>query len=264
MTVSENRYDRSEPGTGIVSWIYEYKNREPPAAAVHLTTGFEIGVQLRGDWTLDRLGRGARVFGPGETYFLSAAERYTQSFRARDESGLQVGFIVYPDELPRFADGRFRFIEGAPPDRSFVEFCRAFQHDADRGNPLRSRDVTREVLGFFARNLEPVPNDPLLEAKRAIDRHFDRPLYLAQLAEAAAMQPTTFARAFARRFGVTPIRYRLHLRLNEAARLSWARPELSIAEVAFRAGFEDLPYFHRAFLRQFGLTPAAYGRRSRG
>jgi AraC-like DNA-binding protein len=63
-------------------------------------------------------------------------------------------------------------------------------------------------------------------------------------------------RQFSRRYGTTPIQYRIKRRLNCADRLLWARPDLSIAEAAAQAGFKNLSQFYRQFVAYLGLTPA--------
>jgi AraC-like DNA-binding protein len=84
------------------------------------------------------------------------------------------------------------------------------------------------------------------------------------MAEVAGLSSgVSFSRKFAKRFGITPVAYRRALRLNEAARLTWARPDLSVAAIAELVGFDDEPHFHRAFRAFHGTTPAAYGRRAR-
>lgn len=103
--------------------------------------------------------------------------------------------------------------------------------------------------------------DLLLFAKRELERTFAEPLYLRHLAALANMKPATFSRKFAARFGITPITYRLSLRLDEAARLAREEHALSIRQIALRVGFDDMPYFHRVFLKRFGTTPARFGGR---
>lgn len=256
----QNRYDRTVLGDGALGWIYEYGNLEAIHKRDALATGLELGVQLRGAWKHSGTRTGARVYGPGTVHVISPAERYDLSCQAtRHETGLQVGFIVYPDELEGFApaDADVVFTSRASLDRRFHDFCRAFAEEA-----LPSAQARDEVLRWVRAHVEIVPPDPLVVAKRAIDRSYAQPLYLKHLAEIAGMRSAVvFSRKFAARFGITPIAYRIKLRLNEAARLTWARPDLPISEIAAMVGFEDESYFHKAFVAEHGLRPAAYGRR---
>lgn len=260
MSATQNRYDRVVLGEGVLGWVYEYSNLKAVHKGDALSTGLELGVQLRGDWAQAGSRTGSRVYTPGTAHVLSPAERYELSCKAsRHETGLQVGFIAYPDELDGFAspDEDVVFREGASPDGRFLDFCRAFAEEA-----LPVAQARDEVLRWVRANVEVVPSDPLVVAKRAIDRSFAQPLYLKHLAETAGIRSSVvFSRRFAARFGVTPIAYRVKLRLNEAARLTWARPDLSIAEIAALVGFEDESYFHRAFVAAHGVTPTQYGRR---
>lgn len=257
---TQNRYDRAVLGEGVLAWVYEYGNLETIHKRNALATGLELGVQLRGDWRHAGSRTGSAVYGPGTVHVISPAEKYDLSCRAtRHETGLQVGFIVYPDEAPGIApsEGDVVFAPRAALDRRFFDFCRAFSEE-----PMPVAQARDEVLRWVRANLEVVPADPLVVAKRAIDRSFAQPLYLKHLAEIAGMKSSdVFSRKFAARFGITPIAYRIKLRLNEAARLSWARPDLAIAEIAAMVGFEDESYFHKAFVAEHGMTPAQYGRR---
>jgi AraC-like DNA-binding protein len=256
----ENRYDRAVLGEGALGWIYEYRNLTALEKRDAIATGLELGVQLRGEWTHHGSRTGRRIYGPGSVHVISPAERYELSCKAtRLETGLQVGFIVYPDEIPGFVEREADVVFSSSPsvDDRFFDFCRAF---AEGGVPeAQARD---EVLRWVRANVERVASDPLVLAKRALDRSFTHALYLRHIAEVAGMKSeVVFSRKFAARFGMTPIAYRKKLRLNEAARLTWARPDLSISEIGALVGFDDESYFHRAFVAEHGMTPAQYGRR---
>jgi AraC-like DNA-binding protein len=262
--VSLNRYDRFELGTGVVGWIYEYFNNVPVTRQDAMATGLEIGVQLRGEWLHDGSRAGRGLFGPGTVHVISPAERYSLECRARGgESVQQVGFIAYPDEISGFCPehAEVSFVRRPVLDRSLLDLCRALQSGAARGRPLPVEQARSEILRWARDNVELAKPDPLVRAKKRIDKSFVVPFYLEHLADEAGMDPIVFSRRFARRFGMPPIAYRLRLRLNEAARLTWARPDLEIRAIQAAVGFEDSAYFHRAFLKEFGTTPSAYGRR---
>jgi AraC-like DNA-binding protein len=260
-----NRYDRAEHGAGILGWVYEYVNVAPIHRRDGMATGLELGVQLAGDWFHRGTRTGEHLYGPRTVHVISPAERYDLMVAARSgEPGLQVGFILYPELVAELAAGgeELAFGRDVELDASFYEFCRAYAAANDRGAELPDDQVRDELLRFTRARLELLPRDPLSQAKHEIDATYNRPLYLEHLAGAVGLHPRTFARRFARRYGQTPIAYRLRLRLNEAARLSWAAPSLTVREIAEHVGFEDLPYFHRTFVAEFGVTPTAYGRRA--
>jgi AraC-like DNA-binding protein len=260
-----NRYDRFDLGPTLVAWEYEFTNNAP-LGVTGMATGLEIDVQLTGEWGHRGARSGSAVYGPGEICTISPSEVYSTSYRARGASGLQVGFIFHPehDEAFRDADGALVVPAGRGlTDRRFVEFCRAWHFANETGAALDPRTVHAEVRGFVARHAVLAPLDPVLRAKRELDRTFNRALYMRHVAEIAGMHETTFGRRFLAKFGVSPSRYRLLLRLNEAARQTSAMPERTVAQIAAHVGFDDLSYFHRAFRAQFGTTPSAYPRRYR-
>jgi AraC-like DNA-binding protein len=257
-------YERRDHGPGLVSWVYEYWNPRPLRKDDGMGAGLEIGVQLAGEWLQTGARHGKRLYGPGQVHRIDPGELYELSFASPSGRGVQVGFIVYPEEIGGLhgpdEELRFRLDDGsAAPE--LVELCRDYHAAAPRA-PLRDDQVRAVLVRYVRRHCEIAPRDPVLMGKREIERFFDRELKIEHIAEAAAMHPITFARRFARRYGVTPITYRLRVRLNHAARLTWTRPDLSIAEIAHESGFNDLAFFHRRFLDVFGMTPSRYGFRA--
>jgi transcriptional regulator GlxA family with amidase domain len=112
----------------------------------------------------------------------------------------------------------------------------------------KHRDTSAEVLSILA-------------AKEAIERDLAVPLYVSHFASVAGLHPATFTRRFARYIGVTPIRYRLELRVARARELLVSAPNEKIAAIAAAVGFEDVRFFYRAFRSVAGATPVAYRRR---
>jgi AraC family transcriptional regulator len=90
-----------------------------------------------------------------------------------------------------------------------------------------------------------------------ISTNLDQEITLAQLAEIAGLSVFYFARTFTRTMGVSPHRYVSRMRL-ENAMAHIAAGKLSLAEIAFNAGFSSQASFTRAFCRVTGLTPGEY------
>lgn len=80
---------------------------------------------------------------------------------------------------------------------------------------------------------------------------------LAELAEQAGLSPHYFSLQFKRTFGVTPYRYIVSERVDEARRLLVQR-EVAISQIATRLGFADQSHFSRVFKTFIGTTPSRY------
>jgi AraC-like DNA-binding protein len=84
--------------------------------------------------------------------------------------------------------------------------------------------------------------------------HRFQKITLTEVAEEAHLSKEAFCRFFKLRTRKTFTDYLLHLRINEAQKLL-QETELSISEIAYRVGFENLSYFNRSFKRIAGKTP---------
>lgn len=84
--------------------------------------------------------------------------------------------------------------------------------------------------------------------------HRFQKITLAQVAEEAHLSKEAFCRFFKLRTRKTFTDYLLHLRINEAQKLL-QETDLSISEIGYRVGFENLSYFNRSFKRIAGMTP---------
>ncbi|KMO43075.1 AraC family transcriptional regulator [Methylobacterium variabile] len=122
-------------------------------------------------------------------------------------------------------------------------------------------EMVRTLMHLFARygsRPAPRPGPPPFVA-RALQRLEDAPGEAATLAELAGLSRVSrfqLLRGFARATGATPHAYLIQQRVRLARRLLAAgrRP----AEAAAEAGFADQSHMSRAFMRQFGVTPARY------
>jgi AraC family transcriptional regulator len=108
---------------------------------------------------------------------------------------------------------------------------------------------------------EPMPKPRGLSARRLkavlgyIREHLDAALTLRDLAAVAHLSPYHFARRFKESTGLPPRRYLIARRIERAKELLRGEEELTLAQVAARAGFWDQGHFTRHFKRLVGVTP---------
>ncbi|HEY1507825.1 MAG TPA: AraC family transcriptional regulator [Solirubrobacteraceae bacterium] len=100
-------------------------------------------------------------------------------------------------------------------------------------------------------------NRRMLRARDAMDRHYRRPLDVAELARIAYVSEAHFIRTFKATFGETPHRY-LQRRRVERAMFMLRETDLSVTEICFDVGFLSLGTFSRTFREIVGQSPSAY------
>ena len=92
---------------------------------------------------------------------------------------------------------------------------------------------------------------------RFIDENLHRRITIAELAEAAGLSESWFARAFRAAMGDTPARLVTRKRVDRA-KVLLRDPSEALADVAIATGFSDQAHFTRVFRTQTGTTPAAW------
>lgn len=93
-----------------------------------------------------------------------------------------------------------------------------------------------------------------------IHERWAEPLELGDIARSANVGERECERAFKRLIGLTPKQYLIKYRTARAASLLSSRPDLSIAEVAARCGFNSPSVFARTFRDYYSVTPREYRR----
>lgn len=102
---------------------------------------------------------------------------------------------------------------------------------------------------------EPAPAC-VAKAIRRLDAAPELPASLAELASLSGVSRFQLLRSFSRTMGITPHAYLIQKRVQMARRLL-ARG-VSPSQAALDAGFADQSHLTRAFVRQFGVSPARY------
>jgi AraC-like DNA-binding protein len=100
-------------------------------------------------------------------------------------------------------------------------------------------------------------HSPVVERALAhLDKHYDEPVQLRNLARIAGVSPFHLVRLFSATLGITPHRFQILLRLSRA--MTMLRDGTCIAQVAHGVGFADHSHLDRSFRILMGMTPTQY------
>jgi AraC family transcriptional regulator len=94
-----------------------------------------------------------------------------------------------------------------------------------------------------------------------IHANIDKPLSLDQLAVVAGMSKFHFAKSFRDAMGLAPHQYLVKLRV-EKARALLSDDTISLSEIAWRVGYEDIGQFASQFRKVIGVSPTQYRRQA--
>src|SRR4051794_36742864 len=103
----------------------------------------------------------------------------------------------------------------------------------------------------------------LKQAIVTMQRHYDEPLRLDDLARVATMSKFHFLRTFSHQTGVTPARYLSAIRIQAAKRLLLST-SMDVAQISIEVGYGSLGTFTTRFTECVGLPPVRFRRMARG
>ncbi len=88
-------------------------------------------------------------------------------------------------------------------------------------------------------------------------QNYDKQLTLTDMAQAAGMSPKYFCYFFKEMTGKTPVEYLKGFRIEKASR-KLLNTDLSVTDIAFSCGFNDLSYFIKTFKSVKNVSPAKF------
>ncbi|MBQ6344049.1 MAG: helix-turn-helix transcriptional regulator [Anaerolineaceae bacterium] len=98
---------------------------------------------------------------------------------------------------------------------------------------------------------------------RYIETHFREQITIDDIAASASISVSTLLRLYHDILQTTPIQYVLKYRLDQIRDELMFSSGASIAEIAYSCGFNDISYFNRCFLKEYGATPSSCRRQNR-
>lgn len=154
-------------------------------------------------------------------------------------------YFVHPIDIKRLlnvADTLTKIRQGRPTKRTELDRGNAIPHEARlHCNGSREEQALLDHVLTY------------------IDGNLHQKIAQLEVAKRFGLSPFQFSRLFKRLTAVTFQAYLLTRRIEEAKRLL-ANPKVSVTDVCFTVGFQDLSYFTRVFQRHVGSTPSCYRR----
>ncbi|UJF31428.1 AraC family transcriptional regulator [Paenibacillus hexagrammi] len=135
--------------------------------------------------------------------------------------------------------------------------------------PLVIREILYRVLqseqGSLFRQFAVIGSQAhhIAQAIQLINRQYDRPLLIEQLANSVNMSTSAFHKHFKRVTAMSPLQYQKTVRLQEARRLMLTET-MQASDAAFRVGYESPSQFSREYARMYGRPPKLDVQRLRG
>ncbi len=102
------------------------------------------------------------------------------------------------------------------------------------------------------------------EGKRMSDifqytmENFNKEITLNDVSDIANMTPNAFCRYFKQRTTKTFVNFLIDIRIGHACKLLAKKTDLSITEISYKSGFNNLANFNRKFKAIKGITPSEY------
>ena len=106
-------------------------------------------------------------------------------------------------------------------------------------------------------------DETIIQAQLWLQEHLASPAAMSELAQRLGLSTRTLGRRFKQATGLSPQAYLQSLRINSARELL-RHSNLSIGEIAWQLGLQDVSYFSQLFRRHCGVSPLRYREAVRG
>lgn len=206
----------------------------------------------------------------GDLVFLPKGKRYKMRYTAPQTTFVLVNFdltreegreVLYWEDIQTISNDSGHF--GIAKVMTRFEQCSASKNATSL---FRRKELFFRLLGtVFASPdvLSPEREDSaIIEGVRLLEQTYLEDLPISTFAEASHIGINRFRALFRAQFGISPVKYRNRLRIERARELL-SEPDVTILEVAYACGFENVGYFCRAYRQETGERPGETKKRNR-
>ena len=150
----------------------------------------------------------------------------------------------------------------SPSEESFSLAEKLLPHDTNNIDSIHANAVLAPLCCDIVSVCNFIPfktpmNDAMAEALEYIHTHFTENITLQTVARAVGIHPVTLSRNFTGRVKTNFNAYLNYLRASHAAMLLKSS-KMTVADIAYSAGFGSIRSFNRAFSSIYRVTPSEY------
>jgi transcriptional regulator GlxA family with amidase domain len=181
-------------------------------------------------------------------YFDKFQQLYPTVKLKRQHFITQAGSIYCAASINSLADLTIYFIQRFFNTAVAQHIQRHFSHEIRK---------SYESISYFENDNINHPDETILQAQLWMLNNSAKASTLKNIAEQFDMSPRNFSRRFKLAIGKTPIKYLHEMRLNNAKELLQSS-NLSVAEIAYKVGYNDMSYFAKLFKKELYVSPKEY------
>lgn len=181
-------------------------------------------------------------------YFDQFEQDYPKVKLKRDYFITQVEDIYCAASINSLADLTVHFIQQLYGITIAHHIERHFSHEIRRAY---------ESMRYFEGSTDKHRDETILQTQVWLQDNFQHPIKLAELAQRFDMSVRSFNRRFKLATGKSPLNYLQELRMGNARDLLQTS-NLSIGEVSYRVGYQDLGHFSMLFKKLYHASPHDY------
>lgn len=145
-------------------------------------------------------------------------------------------------------DVMLHFVEQLFNARIADEVARHFTHELKR---------SYESMLLAGEQVDSHHDEEIIKIQEWLQINHAKPVNVRELTQRFNINLRSFNRRFLAASGMTPVRYLQEIRVRQARELL-KRSNLSIAEIAFSVGYQDVSYFSGLFKKLNAVTPNEY------
>lgn len=199
--------------------------------------------------------------------FLPMGARYRMEYTARETTFIVVNFNTQTRSAePMTLFPKITILEQEDPQKRILDVIKKLalcDFSKSFHSYLRKKELFYRLLGMiFSVPLEreAEKQSRIFQGVCLLEQTYLKNLPVSQYANACNLNVNTFRSLFGERFGMSPVKYRNHLRIARARELL-SEEGFTVSEAAYACGFESTGYFCRCYHKTVGETPGGTRKR---